>query len=353
MIKKIVYCTTSRYSACVANSIQVKQMINAFTNMGIIVYAIFKEDQNVDTKHNFFFIRTSSSRIAHYLYLIKASLLTLSLAKKNDCDVIYTRSISVAFLCSLISKKRIYVELHSSFSNKIEEFLARYVSFFGVEFFCITKALVNYIHSHVPNSTCHVTPDAHSSLIESPRNLTSYYSKWSNQYKPKVGYFGLMKPQKGEKIIKEMLESCSYASFYIYTLNKFQHNSLNLVETCSLSHADSIEKMKEMDFLLLPIEPQGDSRDISSFTSPLKLFEYLATGKVIIASDIPALREAVDESSVVFSKNTSADFCDKVQLLSKDSEKRRAISTSAIDFAKKSTWSARATKIINIIESGQ
>ncbi|MDO8514606.1 MAG: glycosyltransferase, partial [bacterium] len=46
----------------------------------------------------------------------------------------------------------------------------------------------------------------------------------------------------------------------------------------------------------------GTKRDVQSYryTSPMKLFEYLATGQPIIASGTPAIREIVSEAQVLF-----------------------------------------------------
>ena len=107
--------------------------------------------------------------------------------------------------------------------------------------------------------------------------------------------------------------------------------------------------MNKMDFLLLTIVPQNFYRDISSFTSPLKLYEYSSTGRVIIASDIPVLRDELEDTQVFFSKNTVSDFCNSIKHLSKSSIQRRLISESELKLAKVSTWTSRANYIIEKI----
>ncbi len=48
----------------------------------------------------------------------------------------------------------------------------------------------------------------------------------------------------------------------------------------------------------------GDVGDITKFTSPLKLFDYLSVGKIIMCSDFSILREVIDEKkNAIFIKN--------------------------------------------------
>ena len=48
----------------------------------------------------------------------------------------------------------------------------------------------------------------------------------------------------------------------------------------------------------------GNVGDITKFTSPLKLFDYLSVGKIIMCSDFDVLKEAINEKrNAIFIKN--------------------------------------------------
>lgn len=64
-----------------------------------------------------------------------------------------------------------------------------------------------------------------------------------------------------------------------------------------VSHADVLTYLAAADVLVLPNSGVGD---YATTTSPIKLWEYLAARRPVVASDIPAIRELVTESEVVF-----------------------------------------------------
>ena len=72
-----------------------------------------------------------------------------------------------------------------------------------------------------------------------------------------------------------------------------KRNIKNLFINNYIPYAKIPKVLSEMDFLLMPythsITAAGDVGDISKFTSPLKLFDYLSVGKVILCSDFKVL----------------------------------------------------------------
>ena len=64
--------------------------------------------------------------------------------------------------------------------------------------------------------------------------------------------------------------------------------------------------MMRMDILTLPyaniIKSAGEVDDISKYTSPLKLFEYMSHRKAIIASNLPVLKEVLNSKNSILQK---------------------------------------------------
>ncbi|MBI4138625.1 glycosyltransferase [Candidatus Uhrbacteria bacterium] len=84
-----------------------------------------------------------------------------------------------------------------------------------------------------------------------------------------------------------------------------------------------------------------------SFTSPLKLFEYLAAGLPVIASDVPSSREVLEESTALFFKPDSPqDFLDAMnRFRSRSPDDRTHMAAEAKRRAETFTWQNRGKRI--------
>lgn len=103
---------------------------------------------------------------------------------------------------------------------------------------------------------------------------------------------------------------------------------------------------------MLVIANSGKDETERNFTSPLKLFEYLAAGKVIIASRVPAIEEFLNENTAVFFEPDNPQSLVKtIQKISDDREKQEKLASSALELAKNYTWQSRIEKIVNFVKN--
>ena len=83
------------------------------------------------------------------------------------------------------------------------------------------------------------------------------------------------------------------------------------------------------------------------FTSPLKMFEYMASNVPIISSDIPVLREVLNERNALLIPPSDSDALENgINILLKDKNYSSAIAKQALKNVKHFTWESRAKKII-------
>ena len=110
-------------------------------------------------------------------------------------------------------------------------------------------------------------------------------------------------------------------------------------------------------FLLLPylnkVSVNSKNLEVSKFMSPLKMFDYLASGRVIMASNLKVYSHILknDFNCLMPKKN---DLRSWVNLINKTSNKYKNFNylrKNAVNTASKFTWDKRIKKIINYFKN--
>jgi len=101
------------------------------------------------------------------------------------------------------------------------------------------------------------------------------------------------------------------------------------------------------DVLLMPYTTRFAAHSFE-YTSPMKMFEYLAAGVPMVATDFPVLHEILKHGrNAIFVKPDSGEYLAQgIQTLLADSEYAAAIGSTARADAEKYSWETRARTII-------
>ena len=101
------------------------------------------------------------------------------------------------------------------------------------------------------------------------------------------------------------------------------------------------QTIADADICLLPLSATAIG---SRYTSPLKLFEYMAVGKPIIAADVPALRLVIrnEEDGLLARVGEPAAFAAQIQRLISDPALAVRMGQAARARVEDFTWTARA-----------
>lgn len=106
------------------------------------------------------------------------------------------------------------------------------------------------------------------------------------------------------------------------------------------------------DILLMPysrsIMGSSGSADSAAVASPMKMFEYMAAGRAIVSSDLPVIREILNETNAAFCEpDEVGDWRLVIEALLADEDRRNRLGRQAQKDVQGYTWIARAQRIMN------
>jgi glycosyltransferase involved in cell wall biosynthesis len=117
----------------------------------------------------------------------------------------------------------------------------------------------------------------------------------------------------------------------------------------AMERRDVVNLYTAADLALLPSSPEFDIGRL--YTSPLKLFEYLAAGLPILASDVPSSHEVLDDRTARFYEPTEDGFIKTLQQACNDRAWLERARTEAPIVVKPYTWEARSRAVESKIKT--
>ena len=280
-------------------------------------------------------------------------------SKKKNIDLVYSRSLQASFACTFYGIPTIF-EYHTPVVDAgfIPDWqfksLIRSKSF--IKIVVITGTLKKYYQERygLADNKIQVVPDAGDDVVDVPKIAF-------DSTKLQVGYVGQLFPGKGAEIIMELAKLCPWADFHciggveqdIANWRKKTEGCENLKFHGYVPYKETERYRQSFDVLLAPYlrEVQGfglGDSNLSQWMSPLKLFEYMGSGRAIICSDLPVLREIVvdNETAILCDPDEIQEWETALKRLASNPELRKQIGESARKiFSENYTWKSRAKKI--------
>jgi glycosyltransferase involved in cell wall biosynthesis len=87
------------------------------------------------------------------------------------------------------------------------------------------------------------------------------------------------------------------------------------------------------------------------FTSPMKIFEYMAAGKPIVATDFPTLQEALGDSALLVGSQDIDGYVKAIEKITADPQYAQRLGEAAYAKVKENTWANRARVILNFVQA--
>lgn len=373
---KIRYVTDVFLPSKFAHAIHFIKQCEGFADAGhdVVLLHAKKKNTTKDYTHiyNYYGVKNKFPIIGFAMHQSRVGKLCyrfniLCYLTKNK-GLVYTRDRRFATLSTLIGLKTI-LELHLPLNfvgiknNRFWKYLysKSIKSRHMVKIIVISEALKQTLISHVNTNKIFVAPDA-SNI---PTGVAKMDLKRNPRYLLEAGYTGQLYPGKGMEIIFEIAKIIDNVRFHIvggldhdltYWKQKVQNEGLsNIIFYGYVANKDISFYLKSFDICLLPnkkkIMISCNNVDIGSFTSPLKMFDYMAHGKPIIASDLPILREVLNETNAILcDPENTQEWVNAITKLTADPSLRDRLGKKAFaDFEKNYTWKIRAERIIDSI----
>ncbi len=132
-------------------------------------------------------------------------------------------------------------------------------------------------------------------------------------------------------------------------------NNLHMHDFKSYRHIPKI--LMSSKFLLLPylnkVSVNSKNLEVSKFMSPLKMFDYLASGRVIMASDLKVYSHILknDFNCLMPKKNDLRSWVNLINKISNKNKNFNYLRKNAVNTASKFTWDKRIKKIINYFKN--
>jgi len=372
---KLIYLANLRLPTEKAYGIQIAKTCEAMADLGCSVTLLcpFRISKIKDEFFSYYGIRRNFvfkkifaldfylpgflNKIAFGAKSLCSALVLVFYALVEGADIFYTRDDLVAYIFSFF-KKNIIFESHR-FSNKRKVLYSRFKKI-NLKIVVISQGLKDdFINFGIQESNLLIARDgADLDLFNIEMTKEEARNKHGLPLDKKiVMYSGHLFEWKGADVLLDAARKLQDETLFVfaggtdYDVQKFRQKAGDLNNVLILGHKlyDQIPSLlKAADILVLP---NSSKEEISNrYTSPLKLFEYMASQRPIIASDLPSIREVLDENTGYFFKpDDISSLVGIIDLVLNNESGAREKNRAAFNMVKSFTWQERSRKILNFI----
>ena len=370
---RIVYLSSSIIPSQKAHSIQVVKMCNAFAELGheVTLFARLSEQNNdfstndlknyYGIQNNIELYRLSASNYRllgglEYAFKVCKTIKDLNI----NPDILYGRNLYSLTACHIFNKPIIY-ESHAVpvLGKKV---LENYL--FSRPQFKLLVVVNKHLYDYYVNNFSFLKNNPHKILLAPDgADLTKTITSTTDIAKKVslIGYAGSLYPGKGIETIIKIAEKMPELNFAIAGGTDSQIKAVK--RSCKLNNINFLgflppsaipEFLSKCDILLAPYSNKVYSEnhtktDISDWMSPLKIFDYMASKKPIIASNLPAIKEILEDkrTALLVDYNDITEWNNSIVKILCKPNIAQELSKNAYDLLKnKYTWKIRARKVI-------
>jgi len=364
-----------------ANNLQVFNMCQAFSELGIEVILAIPESTDKDVNYIDYISQqigcNPSFQILTFRRFTFASRFQMlgnyfgakSLVRKINPDLCFVRDpllLKVAFEAHY----PILFEVHNSNFHDRNEFLRKRWENYVIKisknnqlkkFITISNALAEFWKNKgVPESKIHVAHDGFSSHLFKVENGKINARKLLSlpQHQKIVVYVGSLYENRGIERIISLAKEFSKTLFIVIGGNEGQRqyysdlsqkaNVNNVMWKGFLPHSDVPKYLQAADVLLMLFTWEVPT---IKFCSPLKIFEYMAAGRPIVGEAYPTITEVVKHNQTAYlaKPDDFEDLCENLKIALNDDGTSQMGEIARAKAFELYTWENRAKRIISSV----
>lgn len=352
-INYIAECDLSAKSAYVVHVIKMIDNLSKFSKK-VCLYVPNSKNTLIVLK-NYFAVKLRKCKInsiinrpiSSFFERVMFSLYSSLKVKRNS--LIITRSFWSSIFLTIFGKKH-YLEIHHEVQGLTKFFLINLRFIYSnkiIKIIFISKSLSKIYKINKNILLLHDAVDIDHFNFK-PKN----YKKLT-----KIGYIGSFYKGRGVEKILSMSKKLKEYEFRLYgageNYDKKHFTNTNVKIYNMISHQSIPKTISKLDILLMPYEKKlsinAKNINTSKYMSPMKMFEYLSTGRVILSSNIRVLKEVLKSNfnCIIVKDNKIKTWVKEIKLLRNRLKLLNKISKNAINTSKKYTWYLRSKTIVN------
>lgn len=350
-----------------ANSIHMMRMCEALSELGheVTLYIRY-QGSSIQEIFNFYGIEPHFTIIPITSYLpkidrIEHALKSVFNARKGKVDLIVSRSAIPSALAEFLNIQFVFDAHGPVWEKNIVEQLCfkKIIGSKNIKKMTVNSAALKQLYVNkglVPE--CGILVANNGAVIS--QDVKPDITWPGRQDALQVGYTGHLYQGRGVDIVLKCAEVLSCCDFHLIggtdddidywksgtdLPNVFFHGFVRPSEVTSYR--------QHCDLLLAPYQSSGvsmagGSGDQSSYMNPIKVIEYMSSGKAIIASDIPAVREVIPSDAALFAvPHDYHSWVSCIERMMESSFRESMAKRSSLNFNDSYTWQSRAKKLIH------
>lgn len=294
-------------------------------------------------------------------------------ARRFGADLIYTWLPQSAAL-GLWMKYPVVLEMHADVTGRMGAWwLRRFWNAKGKKTMTVTtsalrKALERSTSLNLENEAVLVAPNGVE--LERYESLPSPSEARRQLNLPEgltVGFTGHIYPGRGAELLFELAKQMPRVNFLWVggtpELVSFWRSKLESERVANVTMTGFVEHSKiplyqaAADVLLMPYSSSilaSSGQDIAEVINPMKMFEYMASGRAIVCAELPVIREVLNEGNAVFCEAGNWELVISnwrlaIESLLADESRRLALGSQARRDAERFSWVKREERVLKII----